>query len=134
MQTSKRRYTQDNIPDETEFTYKNDSIQEMSDMSDEEETIDQVDPNAFTKDKARVIVEIKTFMLIYQQTLVEFFEIKESVSGKQNRVNREMLENFITSLVLSGPIYIFMYCLLGIGNYEQIQKLQIIVQGANVSL
>ena len=45
-----------------------------------------------------------------------------------------MMENFVTSLVLQGPIYIFAFCMLGMAHYEDIQKLQIILNHANVSL
>jgi hypothetical protein len=80
------------------------------------------------------MIELKTFMEIFKQTLVDFFRIHHMIDGNKQRVNREMLDNFVTSLVLSGPLYIFVFAILGVTNYEQIMKLQIIIENANVSL
>ena len=80
------------------------------------------------------MVELKTFMEIFKQNIVEFFRIHQMVEGNKQRVNREMLDNFVTSLVLSGPLYIFVFAILGVTNHEQIMKLQIIIENANFSL
>ena len=80
------------------------------------------------------MVEIKTFIEIFKQTIIEFYRIEEMVTTNKQRVNREMLDNFVTSLVLSGPLYVFVFAILGISYYEDVQKLQIIIQNANVSL
>ena len=102
------------------------------DSEDEEkEEKDLFNQEYYRKEKARIIVEIKTFMAIFQQTMTEFFGLESQVKP---RVNREMMDNFITSLVLSGPLYVFVFNILALSNQEDISKLQIIVQNANVSL
>ena len=45
--------------------------------SDDEEDIDNFNYDAFLKEKARLSVEIKTFMMILENTIIEFFNIKD---------------------------------------------------------
>lgn len=44
------------------------------------------------------------------------------------------MENFVTSLILTGPVYLLVFNLISLSNYEQMQKLEIIVQNAFVNL
>jgi len=70
-------------------------------------------------------------MLTIQETLIEIYELQSFV---RSRVNNEQLENFVTSLVLSGPVYILIYNLISLSEFDQIQKLEIIIKNAQVSL
>ena len=44
------------------------------------------------------------------------------------------MENFVTSQILVGPVYLLVFNLISLSNYEQMQKLEIIVQNALVNL
>ena len=70
-------------------------------------------------------------MLTIQETLIEIYELQSFV---RSRVNNEQLENFVTSLVLSGPVYILIYNLISLSEFDQIQKLEIKIKNAQVSL
>lgn len=65
------------------------------------------------------------------ETLIEVYGLQQLV---RSRVNNEQLENFVASLVLTGPVYIMIYNLISLSEYEQLQKLEIIVQNASVNL
>ena len=58
---------------------------------------------------------MKSFAFVIQECLVELYGMGELV---KSRVNSELLQNFVTSLVLSGPIYIFIFNLIGLGEYD----------------
>jgi len=83
------------------------------------------------KERARCIIEVKSFCFVIQETLVEVYGLQQLV---RSRVNQELLENFVTALVLEGPIYILLYNLIALSEYDQLQKLGIIVQNAQVNL
>ena len=51
-----------------------------------------------------------------------------------SRVNQELLENFVTALILEGPVYILLYNLKALSEFDQLQKLSIIIQNAQVNL
>jgi len=83
------------------------------------------------KERARCIAEVKSFCFVIKETLIEVYGIQQLV---RSRVNQELLENFVTALVLEGPIYILLYGLIALSEYDQLQKLGIIVQNAQVDL
>ena len=70
-------------------------------------------------------------MQVIQETLIEVYGLQEQV---RSRTNNEQLENFVTALILSGPLYIFIYNLISLSEFDQLQKLDIIVQNAQVNL
>ena len=61
------------------------------------------------------MIELKTFIFVIEQTLVEVYRLQDLV---KSRVNSEQLSNFVASLVLSGPIYILIYNLISLSEYE----------------
>ena len=76
------------------------------------------------KERERCVVELKTFICTIQETLIEVYNLQNLV---RSRVNNEQLQNFVTSLVLSGPVYLLMYNLIILSEYDQVQKLSIII-------
>ena len=76
------------------------------------------------KERERCVVEVKTFIFTVQETLVEVYNLQNLV---RSRVNNEQLQNFVTSLILSGPVYLLMYNLISLSEYDQVQKLSIII-------
>ena len=67
------------------------------------------------KEKARCIVEIKTFMRVIQETLIDVYGLQEF---DKSRTNSEQLENFVTALILTGPLYIFIYNLISLSEFD----------------
>jgi hypothetical protein len=57
------------------------------------------------------------FMSILHQTLSSFYEIEELL---KNRLSREQLENYCTSIVLDDVVYIFMYNLITLAQLDQV--------------
>ena len=49
------------------------------------------------------------------ETLIEVYGLQQLV---RSRVNNEQLENFVASLVLTGPVYIMIYNLISLSEYE----------------
>ena len=80
-------------------------------FDDEDDDDDDLDFVQLKKDRARCIIELKTFIFVIQETLVEVYSLQELV---KTRVNAEQLENFVASLLLSGPIYILIYNLISL--------------------
>ena len=69
------------------------------------------------KERARCIIELKSFCFVIIETLIEVYGLQSLI---KSRVNAEQLENFVTSLVLSGPIYILLYNVIGLSEYDQL--------------
>lgn len=76
---------------------------------------DKLDFEELKKEKSRCIIELKSFAFVIQECLVELYGMADLV---KSRVHMELLHNFVTSLVLSGPIYIFIFNLIALGEYE----------------
>ena len=90
-----------------------------------------LDLDELRKESARCIVEVQTFCFCIQETLIDVYSLQAVV---KSRVNMEQLENFVTALVLEGQIYIFLYNLKALSEFDQLQKLTLIVQNAQVNL
>ena len=69
------------------------------------------------KERARCIIELKTFILVIQETLIEVYGLQELI---KSRTNNEQLENFVTALVLTGPIYILIYNLISLSEFDKL--------------
>ena len=66
-----------------------------------------------------------------KETIKKFYRIEKRV---QSRVAQEQLENFVTSQILAGPVYILVFNLISIANFEEMQKLEVIFQNADINL
>ena len=101
------------------------STDDENDSIDHENTDALKDSIAFTdfnadelkKESARCIIEVKTFCFVIQEAVTEVYGLQESV---KSRVNMEQLESFMTALILEGPVYIFLYNLKALSEFDQL--------------
>ena len=106
----------------------------MSEISNENRNtgrIDIFDAAKFKSEAARCILEIKTFICILTETIKRFYRIEKRV---KSRCAKEQLENFITSQILAGPVYLLVFNLISMANFEEMQKLEVIIENAQVNL
>ena len=82
------------------------------------------DVEKFKSETARCILEVKVFISVIKETITRFYYME---NRQQTRVAKEQLENFITSQILAGPLYLLIFSLVSLSNFEQMQKLEIIV-------
>ena len=75
-----------------------------------------LDAEKFKVETARCILEVKVFIHVIKETVVRFYQMEDRV---QSRVAKEQLENFITSQILAGPLYILIFNLVSLNNFEQ---------------
>lgn len=76
-----------------------------------------LDLDELRKESARCIVEVQTFCFCVQETLIDVYGLELAV---KLRVNSEQLENFVTALVLEGPVYLFLYNLKALSEFDQL--------------
>ena len=69
----------------------------------------------YGQEKVRLILEIKIFVAVLMETVIEFYELHQMV---KKRVNKDQLENFVTAQVLSGPVYVLLFCTLALSNSD----------------
>ena len=69
------------------------------------------------KETARCIKEIQTFTAILQEVFISFFDLRSATNVK---LKREQLENFVTSLVVRDQVYVFIFNLIQLSQYEAI--------------
>ena len=74
----------------------------------------------FAREKARVILELKTFIEIYKTAVADFYSLEKDM---KSRVNKEILQNFALSSILCGPIYVFIFNILSLSKVDEILKL-----------
>ena len=55
------------------------------------------------------------FISIIKETIVRFYRIEDRV---QSRIAKEMVENFVTSQILAGPVYLMIFNLISLSNFE----------------
>jgi len=55
------------------------------------------------------------------QTFSAFYGLEEML---KQRLGRELMENYCTSLVLNDIVYIFIYNLITLSELDQVQKLE----------
>ena len=58
------------------------------------------------------------------ETVIEVYGLQQQVGP---RINNEQLHGFLTATVLNGPIYMLIYNLISLSEYDQLQKLGIII-------
>ena len=61
------------------------------------------------------MIEVQTFCFTIQEVLIYVYGLQTLV---KSRVNSEQLENFVTALVLEGPIYLFLYNLKALSEFD----------------
>lgn len=64
-----------------------------------------------------------------QEIFISFYDLH--LTG---RLKREQLENFVISLVVRDQVYVFIFNLIQLSQYEAIKKLDFILQSAQVTL
>ena len=79
-------------------------------------TLSEFDHEMFKTECARCVLEIKVFISIIKETVIRFYRIDERV---KSRVAKEQVENFITSQILAGPVYLLIFNLISLSNFEQ---------------
>ena len=108
-----------------------DNQSELSNNNRNTGQIDLFDASKFKTEADRCILELKTFICILTETIKRFYNIEKRVTS---RVAKEQLENFVTSQILAGPVYLLLFNLISMANFEEMQKLEVIVQNSNVNL
>ena len=77
--------------------------------------LSEFDHERFKTECNRCVLEVKVFISIIKETIVRFYRIEDRV---QSRIAKEMVENFVTSQILAGPVYLMIFNLISLSNFE----------------
>ena len=90
-----------------------------------------IDAADFAVEKARIVLELKTFIRVMTDALIDFYSLRKDLTCKENR---EAFELFVLNHLLSGPVYIFMFNILSLARLEDIMMLKIVLDHVDASL
>ena len=90
-----------------------------------------IDTADFAVEKARIVLELKTFIRVMTDALIDFYSLRKDLTCKENR---EAFELFVLNHLLSGPVYIFMFNILSLARLEDIMMLRIVLDHVDASL
>lgn len=60
---------------------------------------------------SRCLVELNTFITIIYETVVAYYELRSSLASG---MKRQQIEHLVKSLVLQGPVYVFIYNIMSL--------------------